>query len=585
MDTSYETEDSYISGDHRSKYPVCDVNYPPYPLEFLLAKVDRTKFEKNLERIRDDFIEARNNKIGVTTITEEIRTTRVDSLKSTLKAILTENLVEEINMSETEGALIYILNKIFDGFFAAYEELTGEKNMLVFKGGNVTRLFFDDLVKGYFPTLSSEAYQEFGKYFKKSDLDFSVEDINADYSELSRKEKIKKKYKKSNVLMPYIWYILNIARLCIATNAGDLYNFCKFNLFKFEEEISEVLDRIIQETQDNELFEGIEFIGICFNEFTYMRGYDLEDIMENPDRYQFIDAFNPDSGDDIPKFFKTGNSKRKDVLNDIKIDRRNGTQDLNIISIEHENLNIFSNDFFNDGIDRETGELIVEESFEDVVERTIDNHSSEFYVTVSPLIQIPDDDIKFRLMRLMINYVLIYVKDGKLGAISVPSEMYDVGSTIEAPESGLQVPDGRYYDKYTYSFVDVTGRVVYDSILITSVFSVVLDLIKILFIQGEYPWDDKKYEKRIIRLAVMSKYIELNEPKDGFLPDDILGDYILPLKDKILGVKDDEEASHLLKKYETLVESFEDAIDTLESYLNRSNKRRRSVSRIGAFGL
>lgn len=575
QDDSHEFEDSYITGEVKSKYPICEVDIKDQPLSTIIGIVDKKRFTKNLDKIAADYYEKKDNKGDITTIIRDASESKPTvTPKSLLKSILTEYIVEDVNMSESEGALIYLLTKLFDGVFYQYEKVYGQKYMLVFKGGNVTRLFFEEMIEEFFPTLSEEAFEHFGKYFKKSDLDFSVENISENYQALSDEEKVKVKYHESNILLPYIWYILNIARLCIARNAGDLYNFCKFNFLRFEQDIKSVISKIETDVEGNPDFEGIKFIGLSFNEFTYMRDYDLEDILENPSRYKFTDAFSDENDGKIPKFFQTGNTRRKDIIIESKLvdDDRNETD---IITVDHANYNIYVNDLF-------------DEDFDTVVDKVLPYTNSEFYVSVSTFIENVDDDIAFRLCRLMINFAVIYEKDGKLGALSVPSELYDVGFTIKDPNIGVSYPKGRHFDKYTYSFVDSNDETVTDSILVTSVYAIVLDLIKILFVQSGFPWDDRKYGKRIVRLVIMTQYIELKAPKRerrGFTPDDIFDNYILPVKDKVLNLSDDSEVNKNLREYEKMLEIFISARETIESYIDRDTKREKYVSRLTPYSL
>lgn len=575
MDRQYDfIGDRYLPGDHKSQPIICELKKISQPLESIEGFVDKRNFLSNLDILTREFYE-KENKSHVISNVEEISSEKPKNPKEVFKSILTNYIVEDINISKSEEALIYLLTKIFDAVFAEYKRQKGVDYRIVFKGGNVIRLYYEDMMNRYFSNLRSEVMEKYGDYFKKSDLDFSVENLSTSYKNLTEEEKIIKKKNESSEILPYIWYILSVARVCILQNIGNLYNLCKFNFFKFEDELKSVLEKISEEinNKNNPIFDGVNFIGLCFNEFTYMKElYDLEDILNNPKNYEYIDIFNKENNEveEIPKFFVTGNSKRRDAINMVTYNYDANEQDINVFTVDHEYDNIFVSNF-------------LDKPYEEIAFEVLPTQVSEFYLTSTPLIENLRTMTIFRLTRLMINFVAIYEKDNKLGAVSVPSELFDLSISISNSASlSDYVSKDKYYNKYSYSFVDSDGGLVEDEILTTSAYGTLFDIIRILFVEG-LPWEDKKYSKRLTRMVFLLRHIELEYEDSYFNTDNILTTYILPLREKINRIENEEERNHASSEYENLIETFKEVNDDIDSYLDRGVENKKYISKIEEF--
>lgn len=576
MDRQYDFNgDRYLPGDHKSQPIICELKKISQPLESINGFVDKRNFLSNLNILTEEFY-GQDNKSNAISIVEEITNEKPKNQKEVFKSILTDYIVEDINIAKSEEALIYLLSKIFDSVFAEYKRRKNIDYRIIFKGGNVIRIYYEDMMNKYFHNLRSEVAEKYESYFKKSDLDFSVENLSSSYENLSQEEKIEKKKKENAKILPYIWYILGVARVCILQNIGNLYNLCKFNFFKFEDELKTVLVKIGREinSADNPNFEGVNFIGLCFNEFTYMKeSYDLEDILNNPKNYEYIDIFDKEHKEveTPPKFFITGNSKRRDGIIMSTYDYENNEQNINIFTVDHEYDNIFVDDFF-------------DKPYEEIAYEVLPTQVSEFYLTCTPLIENLNTMTIFGLTRLMINFVIIYEKDNKLGAASVPSELYDLSTAISnSANLSDYISKDKYYGKYSYSFIDSDGGVVEDEILVTSVYGTLFDIIKILFIDNELPWKNKKYAKRLTRMVFLLRYIELEYDDPYFNIDNILTTYILPLKEKINEIENEEERNHASSEYENLIEIFKEVNDDITSYLDRGKPNKKYKSKIEEF--
>lgn len=489
--------------------------------------------------------------------------------KSIIKSVLTDYIVSDIVMNESERIFIYILNSLSRSFFNAYKNKSGEDFRLIYKGGNVTKIYFDDMIDNYFDDdLKPEIYTKYGINFKNSDLDFTVENFNLN-SRRTRDE-------QRNILIPIVWYILSIARIIILNNMRSLYDFCKINFINMNGEMKYLLLKVKQELQVFNEFDDVDFIGVCLDKYLYLPNQSLKNLSFR-DQFEFIDIFNQENEEKIekegsvPKFFVNGDSRRMDSL--ILNDYNPSTElvDTEVYSLKHFNQNLFDNNIFN-------------HQFENIVLRVLPNEDSQFFISNS--LDIHGNNDVFSLSRLMINFVIVYSKDSRLGAVSVPSELYDVTFVSEILKEIFHLEPNLKFNNYSYRFVDTDGQIIEDNITIMSEFEIVNDLIDILFIENIFPWNDKKYKKRLIRLIFISRYIKVRYQLNPirrldigqFFIGNIIEKYFPQIEEKLeqLPISTLEEQiskEENEEEFEKLKRIIIDTETDIDSYFARTNKR------------
>ena len=118
----------------------------------------------------------------------------------------------------------------------------------------------------------------------------------------------------------------------------------------------------------------------------------------------------------------------------------------------------------------------------------------------------------FTLHRVKINSVFYFkTKDGKYGFINIPSELIDVPITKFDDDKSNHLHYDHEIKKYENIYID--HRLEYTSY---NLYGYIHDILA-SFTNIDYPWSDKKYDKKIIRVTLLlcfigyNKYININE--------------------------------------------------------------------------
>jgi len=544
------------------KEPVCGTTKFKNSLTDIIGIVPTDRFDKDIEKIAR-FLYGKENYLS--SIYFKRDNGDYSAPKEGIKGILTKYVVDDMVMSESENRLIYILNKVSDGIFAAYERNYMTKYMTILKGGNVLRAHFIEFVNRYLRESAPIIFDKYSQYFAKSDLDFGIENIHEHENYGDTVEDYDHNFATTDQLLPLCWYIMSIARMIILSNFGGIYDFCKLNMFSFESELKKLLDQIKnKQAEFGAPLSDVEYIGIGFNNNVYLEGYDYQDILRSVEEgdgiYKFTDVIQDRMPNYVPEIFKKIGSYKSDLLVVPSIDKTrdvlaNGSLDEYFVhNVKHVDFNIFYDNLF-------------PQPFNLVKKKTLPTETSTLYVSVNKFVSKGTQD--FRLARLMIAFTVIYRHDGKFGAFSVPSELYDLSLGIKLKDTlKKKVPANLYYNRYHYSFEEIS-----DNILIYSPLTCIADIADILFTQNKFPWTDKKYKKRLIRLIVMTRYGDMLYGGNPFSTEKIYNDYILPLRVKVDGIEDDEERAEALKNLIELIETFSEVKDDFDSYFKKSNSK------------
>jgi len=129
---------------------------------------------------------------------------------------------------------------------------------------------------------------------------------------------------------------------------------------------------------------------------------------------------------------------------------------------------------------------------------------SEFYISVNRTLEFGDKLFtRFNLVRTKLNFNTNFLKNGKNITLKFGGELIDISishkNSSEIDKFFKNLKDN--IQIYTLNFPDKSLNFEY---LSYSLRYFCIDLEKILFHQNEFPWDDKKYQKRIIRLLFLT---------------------------------------------------------------------------------
>ena len=390
--------------------------------------------------------------------------------------ILTEFIVNDMINNKKDMHFVHILNVICKALFAAYKRHTGIQANLVYRGGNILKIFktnFDAAI----PSAAGDILRsEFKDYFKSSDLDFYI--LVSDNKNPNVRQNI---HQINDDLQALAYYALHVARIVlICTN--DLFGFCNYNKLYADRKFKQILREI--NTKKVDYYPNIEevayvrdcsYVGLGINRYSYLQDATVENGIPK-DKQEFVfDDHASNTYDNMILHKKAGHY-------DINVQTDYVTSTTHFTKCPYLKENFFFNYDFN-GI------------FQRILE---DNAYLDYYISNNFLIKSVSGQVAFRLSRLMINFTLTYkTTNEKYGVVNVPSELYDV-SIGEVEDKMFDVYNEASVVPYNY---DVDGK--RESVLIPNINTLIRDLTVILFEYSAFPWQDPKYKKRLYRLIIL----------------------------------------------------------------------------------
>jgi len=462
----------YINGS------ICTINNH-IGLSTLDFKIDN--FKRDFNELKTFFYDLKN-KQGVLIDTSNDK--EYVNPKLMFRDILTEFMVNDVTGNKTEIVLIHIINKVMKALLSEYKTLNGINVMLVYRGGNILKLYkenFDDILPGVARKIMKT---EFKKFFKSSDLDYyyvienvksmseeQVDAINDDIQVLS-------------------YFGLNIARSLILSNK-HIYRMCTYNVQHINSMFDELLTKMNSEKINSPIdyVRDVEYVGLGFNKHIYVKPSENIDIFTLPkEKLEFVfDDQGENAYDSLLKYKKAG---RKDII--IKTDSMRKNVDIRMLDYL-----INRNYFFSDSKIRR------------LTKSVLSDYNGIFDLYISNNFKIENNILKisFRLSRVMTNFCLIYkTKHNKYGVTNVPAELYDL-AIGNKKDRAFPLYTENTIKEYQYTY-DIGGDKVDDKIYIPKISTLIKDLDAILF-GVEFPWQDEKYEKRIYRLLILIFISEL----------------------------------------------------------------------------
>ena len=499
-------------------------NYGLYPINSPMD-VDSYKFKlksgflDNLSKLYED-IKSQGDKFTI----EDVQKV---SPKLFLRDILTNYVVQNIFQNKTQNDLIHIINRIMTSMYDQFYKETGIKLFFVYRGGNILNLYkttFEEILPGQ----SKKVFQEeFSEYFKNSDIDFYT--IIQDSNKMTKEEI----FSVNSYIQMMCYYGLYVARIFIMNNF-DLFEFCKYNKVTMGETFQEMIEKMNQEKLESE-FDDIKkakFIGIGFNNFMYLDDKKkLDDILNMKKDKTFSEFIhNADDLEIFENYIKYGKSGRPDI----NISPEEDSAHIN--TIDYVQKNLFKEDFQ-----------------KDMKALLRKNKILDYYISNNNEIFNKEDYVDFSLVRLMLNFVIVYKNGNKYGMTNSSSELFDLS---------IGHPDDKVYHVYTekgvvpYEFTYGDDKT--DTIYVPRIPTMILDLIKILF--GKFPWDDPKYKKRLYRLLILLFIKELS------------GSTITEMEKKLKSKKIREYKNEFDNTFETLLYRNKEMKDRLPKKLVSKHK-------------
>jgi hypothetical protein len=409
------------------------------------------------------------------------------SPKLFIRDILTEYTVNNIFKIDTQNKLIHIMNKIMKSLYDQFYKETNIRLYFVYRGGNILKIYknnFETILPGNARKILKK---EFDAYFKNSDIDF--------YTVIHRHQRFsnEKLLEINRYIRTMCYYGVYIARIFIMNNF-NLFDYCRSNTIAINQDFDLLLDKINESKENSEIkdIKESKFIGLGFNRYMYIKpdtGIKIDDILnlsEENKNNEFTKG-----ADDIA-VFDNYKKYRKSGRFDINIDTIESSDD-----IKDDNVDVNIN-----GINYIQENMFLKDFKKDMKNLLSKNKIFDYYITHNNQIFNEEESIDFSLVRLMINYVAVYEKEGKYGLTNCSSELFDL--SIGHPRDKMfSVYTEKSIVPYKFKYNENDEKKT-DMIYIPDVDTTIVDLIKILFEYKEFPWEDAKYKKRLYRLLVLT---------------------------------------------------------------------------------
>jgi hypothetical protein len=423
--------------------------------------VFKNNFLDNIDDIRENI----NDEENITLIEKKRKDSEVNP-RGFMRDILTKYIVNNIFNNKKENDIIHIINKIMKILYEKYYEETGIKLLFVYRGGNILNLYKTNFEQ-YLPGIAREYLkEEFDQFFKVSDIDFYTV---IEKGERLDKEKVKEINKDIQILC---YYGLYVARVFIM-NDKTLFEFCKFNNDYLKEQFLKIIEEFNEkkdESQNKDVKQS-SFIGLGFNKNIFVNN--PVDINLKSVNNEFVEGMKENVFEDYVKYKKCG---RKDINIDVDDDNKN-------MYINKVSYNI--PDLFKKSFSKLTEELVNK-----------NDQILDFFISNNNKIINNERSQSFSLVRLMINFMVIFERDGMNGVTNASSELFDL-SIGDPDDSGYEIYISKNLTKYKFKYNEDRE----DTVWIPKIDTTILDLLNILY--TNYPWNADKYEKRLYRLLLL----------------------------------------------------------------------------------
>ena len=386
---------------------------------------------------------------------------------------------------QTEKITFNFFKLINDLYRSSLSEYIKQKKLppgsihFLFKGGNILRL----IMNSYINDLPGDTKKQFTdilrKNFKKSDADFQIniknltETQHTSGSGLYTEAEMDVIHKEVTTLAYLVLYRI---RNIILFNLSDYIDYYKLDDIEKRKLLNKLLNKLnkIQKTNLTTPYNdpNFKFVNIHYDNISAATDEDL--LLNYPNnKLDLKDMYGIQAG-------KTG-----------RYDYSISKKDTSISLTQMPYLFKYNEtDVGNDILERKADCIIYS-----------NNLNTNFYITVNTTLQ------GFFLVRMKISIIVDYILNNTINKISVPGEYIDVSIPHWTTTSKYFI-DTSLMCYNTDIYNNDTDTVSKFSFLGLSFDSIIADLHYMLFIQYEYPWDNKKYEIRITRLFIFY-YVDL----------------------------------------------------------------------------
>jgi len=455
-------------------------------------------YENDISYIVNKFMECSDRTLPKTkgNNIESIKDVNYTDYNREFKDIMTEFVVNEFYPLDKDNAhFIQTIVNCFETMIKKYIEITNlEENDIIFlyKGGNVLRVLALESIREQPGKIAEKLINNYYKYFKKSDADFTIY-INPKYEETFD-------VIKSDIsILSFI--ILNYIRAILLS--GDYILYLRYNENYKEKILSKYL-KILQETnsikdEENKNY-NLKFKSLILDDtlvgkkienlnFSNMLGGNISDTIEIQD--ENYDFHNKN---------KEVNSNREDFM---VVNNPNDPSSTIQYPITIKKI------FKKYGLKKdEHGKKIFK------FMKSILNSDKESFVYVMFNNTLDFAKSKFNLLRSKVNFTAIMENsNGELIKKNINGELIDV-SIIDRKTlllEGQSIHENLEKNIKTYNISNEKYNLTFKSY---SMSNLMHDLIFIVFENNEFPWDDRKYEKRLARLIFLY-LIEMLKQKYG----------------------------------------------------------------------
>lgn len=344
--------------------------------------------------------------------------------------------------------------------------------IFLYKGGGVLRMLALDYMKEQPERMTEIMNANFSKYFKRSDADFGIY-INPKLDN----------YEKVYDDITNLSYLL-LHRLTIEFQS-KLEHY--FNLYTLKDEIViEKLKQYLRELNNSHPIKdpeseyyNIKFFNVILN------GYDT-------------------ANGQIPKLPRLQDEKNMHNFNSDK--SGSGKSDLGIdITTDKKHLSLYKIPY------------PTEDPANPLLSTILNGRNNmEFYTSVNRSLRLLQGDwyTRFNLVRTKVNFKAYYTRLGKLGLFNLGGELVDIAITHRDSSEVVHFFEHLKDHVRTFKYVDPNDSTLNFSFQSYSLRYFLWDLEKMLFLQSKYPWNDKKYAKRIYRSLFLYavNIIDNNQP-------------------------------------------------------------------------
>ena len=425
--------------------------------------------------------------------------TNVDDVKSDPNIAIREFLDQSTSFinedffrsEETNYNFLSTICNTIDEALTEYKIKKGLHNndiYFIYKGGNALRSIFNKYEKLLPYQISKMVKDNFSSYFKKSDSDFTII-INPTFEET-------KWNNISEDIQKLMYLCLNRLRNIFLARLEIYFDFYRLNRKIKKEKLENQLNEINK--KDDSLGKHNnpdKFISLIYNDLMIgdkfnPKNIDLNDVINDEKiKYDWNKYLNGPYRSDI---FIDPITNGINIYGIQKIHNDENLQNIDELSIDMKLQNIYYNK----------------------------NSNVEFYISWNREISYSkyNDNTKeielvsFTLIRMKINFINYYIKNGKYGILSVPGELIDISipkpDSYELKNGKLDLNNnGRDIMKYTLKLTDNTS---FDFFGFTYSYYH-HDLNKMLLHETDLIWQLPKYQKRLNRLFFIITIIFIKE--------------------------------------------------------------------------